>query len=165
MREKPKGWVSGGQCQWASTGLLWSRHGEFWSVQESLKSRVIERGSTILSIHPSCHPHAGGHYCCQDSRARSRAISMPGLAEMFPNCSSFNLQLKWQGMACLYICKIGLTRTSENVTILLTCGCSTWLNKLKIVVRATLWQLFNCCFRSKYCPCDTVESPGQGHGN
>lgn len=52
-------------------------------------------------------------------------VSMPSLAELLQNCSSFQFQLNGQGVACLDVCTIGLTRTSEYVTILLTCGCTT----------------------------------------
>lgn len=74
-------------------------------------------------------------------------VSMSSLAELLQNCSSFQFQLNGQGVACLDVCTIGLTRTSEYVTILLTCGCTTWLNKLKIIVRAALWLLSSCSSR------------------
>lgn len=76
-------------------------------------------------------------------------LSMSRLTELLQNCPGSNSQLNWQGMACLYLCTMGLTRTSEYVTILLTCRSSTWLNELKIIIRAAGWPLFSCWSREE----------------
>lgn len=53
---------------------------------------VIERGSTLRPAHTHlpCHLLAGDQPCWQASRAGSKAVSMPRLAERLHNCSSFN---------------------------------------------------------------------------
>lgn len=64
---------------------------------------VIEKWSTVHPVHTHlpCHLWAGDQPCLQASRARSKAVSMPRLAERLHICSSFNFffQLARRGLA------------------------------------------------------------------